>query len=56
MFGRYSSFSDVWSFGVCMWEIYTYAMQPYVGSSNQQVIEAVLQACTFATMNAPFVS
>lgn len=35
--GIYTSQSDVWSFGVVLWEICTLAEQPYQGLSNEQV-------------------
>nr|XP_026691195.1 muscle, skeletal receptor tyrosine protein kinase-like isoform X2 [Ciona intestinalis] len=43
MYGKYSSNSDIWAFGVTMWEIYTNAIQPYFGLTNQQVIHTVVQ-------------
>ena len=34
--------SDVWSFGVLMFECYTGAAQPYAGMRNTQVVAEVL--------------
>ena len=41
--GLYSSSSDVWSFGVVVWEIFTDAVQPFFGLPNHQVIANILQ-------------
>ena len=34
---RYTVESDVWAFGVLLWEIFAFALQPYYGLTNEQV-------------------
>ncbi|KAJ4429989.1 hypothetical protein ANN_22193 [Periplaneta americana] len=40
--GVFTSQSDVWSFGVVLWEMTTLAEQPYQGFANEQVLQFVL--------------
>lgn len=40
-FRKFTSASDVWSYGVVMWEVVSYGERPYWNWSNQDVIRAV---------------
>ena len=39
--GKFTMATDVWSFGVVMWEVFTYGQQPYVGLSNEEVVSFI---------------
>eukprot|EP01116_Phalansterium_solitarium_P025457 TRINITY_DN9749_c0_g1_i1.p1 TRINITY_DN9749_c0_g1~~TRINITY_DN9749_c0_g1_i1.p1 ORF type:complete len:502 (-),score=129.68 TRINITY_DN9749_c0_g1_i1:216-1721(-) len=39
--GEYSEQSDVWSFGVAMWETFSWGAQPYADSTDAETVEAV---------------
>lgn len=41
LYGKFTTESDIWSFGVCMWEMYSYGEQPYRGITNPEVINMI---------------
>lgn len=38
LYNKYTAESDVWAFGVCVWEIFTFALQPYYGMTHEEVV------------------
>ncbi|KAK3521965.1 hypothetical protein QTP70_020451 [Hemibagrus guttatus] len=37
-YNRYTTESDVWAYGVVLWEIFSHGMQPYYGMAHEEVI------------------
>jgi len=48
VYGKFSTAGDVWSFGVVMWEVFSFAMQPYFGPSNEEVTKAIRRGDTLS--------
>ncbi|XP_076452018.1 uncharacterized protein LOC143287697 isoform X2 [Babylonia areolata] len=38
---QFTPATDVWAFGVTLWEFFTYGFQPWAGLSAQQIVESV---------------
>ncbi|GLV38614.1 Ror [Carabus blaptoides fortunei] len=43
MYGRFTLESDIWSYGIVLWEIYSFGKQPYYGHTNEEVVKLILQ-------------
>lgn len=41
LYNKYTIESDVWAFGVCLWEIFAFALQPYFGMTHEEVVKYV---------------
>lgn len=50
-FRTFTQFSDVWSFGILMWEAASYGEKPYWAHTNDEVIKAVNQGLRLPAPN-----
>lgn len=42
VYGRFTLESDIWSYGVVLWEIFSFGKQPYYGHTNEEVVKLIL--------------
>ncbi|KAF8773198.1 Tyrosine-protein kinase transmembrane receptor like protein [Argiope bruennichi] len=50
LYGTFTTESDVWSFGILLWEIFSYGIRPYFNCDNQEVIDLI---CTHQLLPRP---
>jgi len=46
LYNRFTVKSDVWSYGVVLWEIFSFALQPYYGMNHEEVIKYIQEGET----------
>lgn len=53
LYGRFTLESDVWSFGVVLWEVFTRGKLPYYGHANDEALELVLRGVLLQLPDEP---
>ncbi|KAM8893773.1 tyrosine-protein kinase Fes/Fps isoform 2-T2 [Spinachia spinachia] len=51
-YGRFTTESDVWSFGVLLWETFSMGMTPYMSMTNQQTRDSVEKGYRMSAPNS----
>ena len=41
LYNEFTVESDVWSFGIVLWEIFSFALQPYYGMTHEEVVKYI---------------
>ena len=41
LYNKFTTQSDVWAFGVVLWEIFSFALQPYYGMTHEEVVDFI---------------
>ncbi|OAF65806.1 hypothetical protein A3Q56_06477 [Intoshia linei] len=45
--------SDIWSFGILLWEMYSFGRNPYTGKNNEEVVEIIRKGESFNYLTLP---
>lgn len=41
LYNKYTIESDIWAYAVCLWEIFSFALQPYYGMTHEEVVKYI---------------
>ena len=53
IYGKSSIKGDVWSYGIVMWEVFSFALQPYYGIANGEVVQIICNNETECSLAVP---
>ncbi|KAL5022335.1 hypothetical protein ScPMuIL_001490 [Solemya velum] len=48
LYNKFTVESDVWSFGIVLWEIFSFALQPYYGMTHEEVVTFIKEGNVLA--------
>ncbi|XP_076346339.1 tyrosine-protein kinase transmembrane receptor Ror2-like isoform X2 [Tachypleus tridentatus] len=44
LYNKFTVESDIWAFGIVVWEIFSFALQPYYGMTHEEVVKFIQEA------------
>lgn len=53
LYGKFTVESDIWAFGILLWEVFTFGQQPFSGLQHEEV-DSMILVCSFAFLNQDY--